>query len=206
MAITLYGEPLWDSPYVFTAFVALTEKGVPFTVKEIALDRGEQRGAGFRAAITARVPAIDHDGFWLSESQAIAEYVDEVFDGPKLLPAGPRERARARQVLGWLRSDLMALRQERSTETMFYERAKEPLSPAAEAAAAKLIAVADALIPPGATQLFEHFTVADSDLAFMLHRLILNGHEVPERIRAFATQQWARPSVRAFVEHPRPHR
>jgi len=25
MAITLYGEPLWDSPYVFTAFVALTE-------------------------------------------------------------------------------------------------------------------------------------------------------------------------------------
>ena len=37
----------------------------------------------------------------------------------------------------------------------------------------------------------------------MLHRLILNGHDVPANIRAFAEREWARESVRAFVEHER---
>jgi glutathione S-transferase len=38
----------------------------------------------------------------------------------------------------------------------------------------------------------------------MLHRLILNGHEIPAKVRTFAETQWQRPSIRAFVEHERP--
>jgi hypothetical protein len=33
---------------------------------------------------------------------------------------------------------------------------------------------------------------------------MLNGHDVPGQVREYAAVQWARPSVRAFVEHPRP--
>ena len=69
--ITLYGESHWDSPWVFTAYVALREKGIPFTEKVLDLDAGEQRRDDYRhMTLTAKVPAIDHGGFVLSESSA----------------------------------------------------------------------------------------------------------------------------------------
>src|SRR5262249_25251350 len=157
----------------------------------------------FAQSITLRVPALEHDGFWLAESSAIAEYVDEAFPGPRLFPSGTRERARARQIMAFIRSDLIALREERSTETMFYGPATQPLSEAGRAAADKLLAVTDQLLA-GRTQLFELWSIADADLAFTLHRLILNGHEVPAHIREFAAANWSRPSVREYVNHERP--
>ena len=205
MAIVLHGERFWYSPYVFTVFVGLREKGLDFTVKDVALDRGEQKSAAFRASSpTARVPALDHDGFVLSESSAIVEYLDDAFPGPKLFPADVKDRARARQVLAWIRSDLMPLREQRATSTMFYTRATAPLDAAGQAAAEKLVLVASDLVHDGKTSLFGAFTIADADLSFMLHRLILNGHEVPAKLRAFAEAVWKRPSVREFVEHARP--
>ncbi|MFT3774155.1 MAG: glutathione transferase [Minicystis sp.] len=203
--LKLYTDAFWISPYVFTAFVALQEKGLPFEMVDVALQDGAQHDPAYRdRTITGRVPSLEHDGFFLAESQAIVEYLDEAFpDTPRVLPAGVRERARARQILGWIRSDLMALREERSTTTMFYERATTPLSPAGRAAADKLVRVAGLLVPDGATTLFGAWSIADSDLAFMLHRLILNGEEVPAKLRAFAEAQWSRPSARAFIEHAR---
>ena len=59
----------------------------------------------------------------LAESSAIAEYLEEVLPAPahaRLLPADVKNRARARQVMAWLRSDLGALRDERATVTMFF--------------------------------------------------------------------------------------
>jgi len=38
----------------------------------------------------------------------------------------------------------------------------------------------------------------------MLHRLILNGHDVPAKLRTFAEAQWKRPSVQKWVGHSRP--
>jgi len=205
MSVTLYGEPYWYSPPVFTAFVALREKGVAFETKLVSLDSGEQKLPAFASSITARVPALEHDGFWLAESSAIAEYVDEVFPGPRLFPGAPRERARARQIMAWIRSDLLPLREERSTETMFLGHAIKPLSAAAQASADKLIAVADRLLGKR-TQLFEMWSIADADLAFTLHRLILTGHVVPANLREFAAVNWSRPSVREYVNHERPKR
>jgi len=202
MSLTLYGENYWYSPYVFSAYVALTEKGVAFDTRVISLENGEHKAATFTASITGRVPALEHDGFWLAESSAIVEYVDETFAGPRLLPAAVRDRARARQLMAFVRSDLMALREERSTATMFYQRATSPLSPSGQAAADKLLAVADRVVR--GTQLFDAWSIADADLAFALQRLVLNGHDVPAKLGAFAAANWARPSVRAFVEHERP--
>lgn len=206
--LVLHSDTFWISPYVFTCFVALREKGLPFELRRVALEEGGQHEADFAAkSVTARVPALEHQGFTVAESSAIVEYLEDVFAPPahaRVLPEDLRARARARQVLAWIRSDLGALREERPTSTMFYERADKPLTAAGELARDKLLRVAGALVPNGATSLFGAYSIADSDLAFMLHRLILNGHDVGAKLLRFAEAQWARPSVREFVEHVRP--
>jgi len=203
--VILFVDRFWISPYAFSSYVALEEKGVPFEVREVSLGDSEHKTPEFASQfITGRVPALMHGSFGLAESSAIDEYVDEAFDGPRLFPADPHERARARQFMSWIRSDLLALREERSTSTMFYERAKSPLSTRGQAAADKLIEVANRLVPFGQMTMFKSWSIADADLAFMLHRLILNGDPVPDHLRNYARAQWERPSITAFVSHPRP--
>ncbi len=204
--ITLYGDRFWISPYVFSCFVTLREKKLDFEVKEIGLDRADQRTPEYQArSITGRVPSLVDGDFSLAESQAIVEYLEDTYKTPPVLPGAPRERARARQIMAWVRSDLDALRAERPTTTMFYDHTTVPLSQAGQNAADKLVAVASRLVPDGKTQLFEEWSIADADLAFMLHRLLLNGHdEVPAKLRAFGEAQWARPSVAEYVAHARP--
>jgi glutathione S-transferase len=202
--IILYCEDEWDSPYVFSVFVALHEKKLPFVERVLDLARGEQKQGDFPVrSLTARVPCIEHDGFTLSESLAIHEYLEDVFPEPRLLPEGVRERARARQILGWLRSDLLPLREDRPTSSMFYAHVDTPLSERGQAAALKLIEVTERLLEDRGS-LFEHWSIADADLSFMIHRLILNGDPVPARVHAYASAQWQRPSVQAFVKHARP--
>jgi glutathione S-transferase len=206
--LMLYGDRFWISPYVFSCFVGLREKGLPFRVETLGLDRKDQRTPEYRQrSLTARVPTLVHGEFALSESSAIHEYLDEAFpppEHPALLPRGLRERARARQLLHWIRSDLPALREERATTTMFYQRASAPLSRAGQADADKLTEVAGAVIPARGGPLFGAWSIADADLAFMLHRLLLNGHEVPAPVRAFAEAEWQRPSIQEYVGRERP--
>ncbi|MGZ3429778.1 MAG: glutathione transferase [Polyangia bacterium] len=208
MALTLYIDSFSISPYAFSVYVALEEKGVPYTWKTVSLpDKAHHRPEYLGPSMTGRVPAIDHDGFWLAESAAIIDYLEDAFPPPKYkraLPEDPKERARARMVMHWIRSDLMPIREERPTHTMFYERADKPLSPEGQAAAKRLIETASRLIPDGATMMFGAWCQADSDLAFMLQRLLINGHDLPQKLRKFVDAQWARPSVQKWVAHDRP--
>ena len=207
MSITLYGEKFWISPYVLSCFVALKEKGLPFEVKIVSLGDKEQLQPGFARSLTSKVPALDHDGFWIAESSAIVEYLEDVFPAPKnarVLPEPVFDRARARQLMSWIRSDLMPIREERPTTTIFYEKAKAPLSAAGRIAADRLLRVAGELLPKGTRHLFGAFTVADADLALMLQRLIKSGDDVPSHLRDYADAQWARPSVAEYVTHARP--
>jgi glutathione S-transferase len=209
LALTLFGEDLWISPYFFSSFVALRAKGVAFSLVELKLHEGETRKPEFRdATLTAKVSALRHGDFWLAESSAVAEYLEEALPSPehqRLFPEGRMERARARQLMAWLRSDLVALRDERPTTTMFFDRASTPLTVAGEKSAAELIRIAGLVVPEGGGPLFGEWALVDSELAFMLHRLLLNGHAVPDKLRSFAEREWQRPSVREFVEHARPH-
>ncbi|HEY2744965.1 MAG TPA: glutathione transferase [Polyangia bacterium] len=208
MALTLYIDHFSISPYAFSAYVALEEKGVPYELALVSLaDKAHQRADYLGPSMTGRVPAIDHDGFWLAESGAIVDYLDDAFVAPKFkraLPEDIKDRARARMVLDWIRSDLMPIREERATHTMFFARADKPLSPAGEAAVKRLYDTASRLLPDGASSLFGAWCQADSDLAFMLHRLILNGHELPPKLRKFAETQWSRPSVQKWISRKRP--
>jgi glutathione S-transferase len=118
---------------------------------------------------------------------------------------GSSGNARARQVQAWLRSDLLPIRQERSTVTIFYRQpASTPLSPPAQLAAAKLCAGATKLLSHGGKNLFDQWSLADVDLALMLNRLIVSGDDVPPSLLRYARTQWERPSVQLWVERKRP--
>lgn len=205
--IVLGIEPQWVSPYVFACVVTLTEKKLPFEVRVLDASKGETRTDEYLACtVTGRVPTLVHDGFGIGESSAIIEYLEEAFPDPPVLPRSARDRARCRQLMSWLRSDdTLALRAERSTHTMFFpdRRTQTPLSPEARAAADKLCGVAERVIRPGKPNLFDDWCIVDSELAFILHRLILNADPVPATVRAWAEEQWRRPSVEAFVERER---
>ena len=201
----LFVDSNYLSPYAMSAYVALREKGLDFELQPVNLQEGEQRSATYGAlSITQRIPTLDDDTFSLSESSAIAEYVDEAFPGPRLYPAGLRDKAKAREVQAWLRSDLAALRQERSTEVVILGRSPAPLSSAAQAAANKLFNAVERLLPHGQHALFGQWCMADTDLALMLNRLVLGGDPVPERLATYASTQWQRPSVQAWIGMSRP--
>lgn len=208
MALTFYCDGFFISPYAFSVFVALEEKGLPYELRPVPLHEKAHHQPEYRDhSLTGRVPAIEHDGFWLAESAAIVSYLEETFPAPqypRVLPADPRERARARMVMDFVRSDLMPIREERSTTTIFYERAEAPLSSAGQAAAERLVAIAERLLPNGHTSLFAAWCIADSDLAMMLQRLYRNDYPLPARLRAFVEAQWARPTVQKWVKKERP--
>jgi glutathione S-transferase len=204
-ALLLYTDAQFASPYAMSVFVALHEKHLTFDMRTVDLAQHANNERNYATtSITQRVPALVHDGFTLSESSAITEYIDEAFEGTALYPKDRQQRARARQIQAWLRSDLMPIRSERSTEVVFYGARGGALSAVARHAAAKLFAACDAWIAQGAPHLFDEWSIADVDLALMLNRLVLHGDDVPPHLADYARHQWQRPSVQRWLELQRP--
>ncbi|BDH45072.1 glutathione S-transferase [Salmonella enterica subsp. enterica serovar Choleraesuis] len=201
--ITLWSDSNYHSPYVMSVWVALAEKGLRFELKTIALGEGQQNQPGWAGFNhTQRVPLLEVGDFQLSESSAIAEYLEEKFAPPvweRLYPYSLEERARARQVQAWLRSDLLALRSERPTEVIFSGQKFAPLSPAAQRDADKLISRSESLLREGYQNLFGEWSIADSDLSLMLMRLVCHDDPLPERLADYANFQWQRASVQRYV-------
>jgi glutathione S-transferase len=101
--VTVYGAPY--STYVRSVRLALEEKGVPYDLVEV--DVLSPEGAPkehYARQPFGKIPAFEHVGFPLYETTAINHYIDEVFDGPALMPSDPRARARANQVISLLDS------------------------------------------------------------------------------------------------------
>lgn len=203
--LRLYVDSMFTSPYALSVFVTLREKGLAFETLTLDLDAAQNQAADYaQLSLTQRVPTLLDADFALSESSAITEYLDEAYPERRVYPVDLQRRARARQVQAWLRSDLLPIRQERSTLVVFYGQKMPPLSPVAQAAAGKLIGAAQALLAGNPEYLFGDWSIADVDLALMLNRLILNGDAVPAELVAYAQRQWQRPSVQAWVNLQRP--
>lgn len=200
-ALTLYVNAGYTSPYAMAAFVTLEEKHLPFQIVEVDLASDDHRGSDYqKRSITERVPTLTHGDFAVSESSAICEYLEDAFpSSPRVLPINPQARARARQVQAWVRSDLMPIRMERSTSTVFQHDKPKPLSADAQAAAGKLIRAAESLLTNPSGNLLNEWCIADVDLAMMLNRLVHNGDPVPAKLERYVKTQWARPSVQAWV-------
>ncbi len=205
--LVLYTEAYWLSPWDSACWVALREKGLPFA-RSIAILPGSQMVGELRAqAIAARIPALQHGEFWLSESIAIVEYLEDAFPSPRwpaVLPRDARDRARARQLSIWARIGLHALRRDRPAYMIFYPESPPPLAADALVEADELVEATGRLLAGRPGFIFGDFTVSDLDLAFALQRLRRTGHELPADVVSYIDRVWARPSVSEYMQHPRP--
>lgn len=200
--IKLYVGADFVSAFAMSAFVALKEKQLSFELVTLDLKARENYQAIYRnISLTCKIPTLVHAGFALSESSAIAEYLEELAPGhPGLYPQDLRQRARARQLQAWLRSDLLVVRKERPFDLVYFGQKHAPLSDDARAAVERLFFVAERLLEEGAEHLFGQWSIADTDLAIMLNRLVANGDQVPARLAAYVRRQWDRDSVRAWMD------
>ena len=203
--LTLFAESTWMSPWVFHAMVALEEKQLPYKLEVVSLPIPDDTRADLqRRALIGKVPILVHGDTWISESLAISEYLAETFRAPahpRLFPANLVERARARQVMSFLRTSLFALREDRPTSTVFGRPSPRPLSDAARDEAAELERLALALLPDDRPAMFGAWCIADIDLALALMRLIANQDPLDRRLVNYALAQFERKSVHRFVSH-----
>jgi glutathione S-transferase len=95
MTFKVYLVP--GSPYSRAVLAALEEKRAEYSVMAIT---GGLRNAEHQARHPfCKVPAIEHDGFELYETQAILRYIDRAFAGPALTPAAIQDAARMDQLM-----------------------------------------------------------------------------------------------------------
>lgn len=202
--LTLYGDANFESPWGFHVMVALDELGLPYKLVPLKFPIADDIRAELRGhAYLGKSPCLAHGDVWLTESSAISEFLAETYAPPAyplIIPSDRVERARARQVMSWLRTSLAGLREDRPTSSVFKKPVTNPLSEKGRRDADELIRVATELVQPGRESIASTWSVADLDLSLMLMRLVANAEPtVPSRIADYARATWARPSVRKYL-------
>ena len=74
--------------------MVLHEKGIDFEVDEVDLSNKSEEF--LKVSPYGKVPVLRVDGTSLYESNIVNEYLDEVYDSPRLMPDEPEERALVR--------------------------------------------------------------------------------------------------------------
>jgi len=87
------------SSYVWSTRLALAEKGVAHELVDVPVGAHREEPHLSRHPF-AKVPAFEHDGFALYETQAILRYIDEGFPVAPLQPTDLHEFARMNQIMG----------------------------------------------------------------------------------------------------------
>ena len=87
------------STYVWSTRLALAEKGVAHELVEVSFGEHRQEPHLSRHPF-GKVPAFEHDGFALYETQAILRYIDEGFPVAPLQPTDLHQFARMSQIMG----------------------------------------------------------------------------------------------------------
>jgi glutathione S-transferase len=87
------------SSYVWSVRLALAEKGVTHEFVDVPFGVHREEPHLSRQPF-AKVPAFEHDGFALYETQAIIRYVDERFPGAPLQPEDVHQWSRMNQIIG----------------------------------------------------------------------------------------------------------
>jgi len=202
--LKLYIDSNHTSPYAMFAYIVLREKGISFETTQINVREKHHLVPTYqKLSLTGKVPILVHGDFALAESSAIIEYLEEAFpapDYPRVLPQAMHQRARARQLQAWIRSDLLALKADRPSTVIFDQPVSSPLSEAGRVDAEKLVRVAESLIRDEGSTLFDAWSIVDTELALTLNRLVANGDTVPEKVKRYVKKQWERPSVQEWLK------
>ena len=92
MRIRLYNAQ--RCPYARRTRMVLHEKGIDFDVHEVDLSNKSEEFLS--VSPYGKVPVVSLNGISLYESNVVNEYLDEVHEVPRLMPANPEQRALAR--------------------------------------------------------------------------------------------------------------
>ena len=92
MIIKLYSAK--GCPFARRTSLVLHEKGAEFEAHEVNFRNKSEEF--LKASPTGKVPVVVADGDSLYESNIVNQYLDEIFEKPKLMPEDPKARAYVR--------------------------------------------------------------------------------------------------------------
>ena len=93
------------STFARTVRLALEEKGADYDLQEVDILTGAHQSPEHLARHPfGKVPAFEHDGQTIYETEAIVRYVDAAFGGLSLEPADAKGKGRMAQVIGVINS------------------------------------------------------------------------------------------------------
>jgi maleylacetoacetate isomerase len=102
----------WRSSAAYRVRIALNLKGLAYELIPVNIGRngGDHHHEAYHAINPQElVPVLRHGGRLVRQSLAIVEYLEETFDGARLLPVTARERARARGLAQAIACDIHPL-------------------------------------------------------------------------------------------------
>ena len=100
MTLQIIGIP--QSNFVRAVRMVAEEKGIEYELLA-TMPHSEEINA---ISPTGKVPGLRHGDLQLSESQPIARYIDNHFDGPKLVPEDRREAGKVEQWISIAATDI----------------------------------------------------------------------------------------------------
>ena len=188
------------SPYVRKVLACINLKGLPYQVDPITPFFGNDEFE--RLSPLRRIPVLIDGNFSVSDSSVICAWLDEAHGGHPLLPADPKDRARAR----WLEEYADTRLGELLIWSLFYQKVVKPMvwgEPTDEARVAWALGegIPEALdylegeIPPDGF-LFGDIGLADIAIASFFRNGAYAGF-------AIDTGRW--PKAAAFVERTLAH-
>lgn len=121
MSFRLFGY--WRSSSAYRVRIVLHHKKIPFENVPIHLLEGQQSTESFRSKNPMeQLPVLEHtvDGIRreLSQSVAIAEYLEMLFPNPSLYPEDPWDRALVREIVEIVNSGIQPLQNLRVQQEM----------------------------------------------------------------------------------------
>lgn len=200
----LYGGLL--SPFVRKVAVVLGEKGVDYTPARGG--PGSTDPEFLAASPFAKIPAIDDEGFTLSDSSAIVHYLEAKYPDPALIPADPKACGMA----VWFdefgdtifaASGLKILFNRVVGPRLLGKPGNEALALEGEAELPRIFDYIESVVPDDGWLVEGGFSIADITIASMLCTLTYVGHgpnsHAYPRTAAWHARVTARPSWQAVA-------
>ena len=100
----------WSSTWTMRGWLIARLSGLPFETETLWLSRPDSKERLAAASPTGLIPVLDHDGFLVTDTLAIAEYLWELAPDSAIWPADRRARAAARMAAAEMHASFAALR------------------------------------------------------------------------------------------------
>jgi glutathione S-transferase len=172
MALRIYGVP---KSRTFRALWVAEELGIPYENVPVDSKEGAKRPEYLAVNPVGKIPAIDDDGFRLSESLAITTYLARRHGGP-LQPGSPQDEARAMQWALWGATEIEqpAVDLVNNRHVLPAERRDAALAQSSQAKLERPLGMLEAQLAQAPYLLGERFTVADLNVSSLLYTAWFN--------------------------------